>query len=191
MRYIYLILDSNNVPKYVGISFDPANRFLSHKRKHEWAVDCHIFVIDFVEDKDWKERERFWIAYYSQWYHLENIHSGGGSAYPVPEVVRLKIANTLKGRKLPAETRRKMSASHIGKSSPMKGMKNPALSKSLLEKRAIGWEPRLGKTHGNAARKNMSDAQKRYISEHPSHIQKLKERGRAGAVARWKENNHG
>src|SRR5882672_3600179 len=129
-NYIYLICDSEGSPRYVGKTFNLRKRFVSHKWRNDWAFA--IIIIERVAEPDtWQEREKFWIAYYSQWYKLENTHQGGnggvvGSKRPLETCIRIsrvmkgknirrtdenkeKIRNTLKGRKASAATRAKLS----------------------------------------------------------------------------------
>lgn len=95
---------------YVGKTFNLKTRPKDHK--YRWP-EIHFFIIEAVRSEDcWKERERFWISYYRQWYKLENISRGGGGPGPQSQEVKDRIAASLRGRKRPPEVTAKMTATH-------------------------------------------------------------------------------
>lgn len=82
--FIYLVTDENSLPRYVGKAVSVRYRFAEHRKIHQWAVQ--VFVIEEVKTPDtWQEREKFWIAYYSMYFTLENKTPGGNGSGPWSE----------------------------------------------------------------------------------------------------------
>lgn len=110
--YIYCIFDENEIPIYIGKTKNSlTKRESQHQKRLKQKVN--IFELDFVEEKDWKYWECYWIEQFRQWgFELNNQNKGGGG----PESHSL-------------ETRKKMSStSRPGTSQKLKGTKRPDVS---------------------------------------------------------------
>lgn len=79
--YIYLILDADGTPCYVGKSDHPDRRFRQHRmtQRHRWATS-YLIIEAVALNESWKDREEFWISYYRRWYPLKNVSKGGRGA---------------------------------------------------------------------------------------------------------------
>jgi hypothetical protein len=144
--YIYTLADPRNGEvRYVGKTNNKKLRSKAHRnergstRKCRWVQSlssagvCPVFEeLEEVEENEWKEAERFWIAslrFYG--FRLVNASDGGDGNNQSPEA-RAKIAAAMTGRKWDRETierrtkhfkgvpktpehRAKISAAHIGK----------------------------------------------------------------------------
>lgn len=114
MVSIYALRDKDGARRYIGKSKDPLTRFKDHRSRCRrlWATSCE--VLETCDEVQWKDRERFWIAYgRSQNWPLENIADGGNGApafFPRSEATRAK----LRARVFSAETRAKISAAKRG-----------------------------------------------------------------------------
>lgn len=58
-EYIYLVVDADNVPHYVGKSVNVKDRFNWHKSLGSWAYAVIILEEVLATDR-WEDRERFW-----------------------------------------------------------------------------------------------------------------------------------
>jgi hypothetical protein len=75
MTYIY-ILEKNGIPFYVGKTTTLPQRKSHHKKYKEQDL---FFIIDKVEDNEWKFWECYWIEQFKVWgFELENKNNGGG-----------------------------------------------------------------------------------------------------------------
>jgi hypothetical protein len=71
------ILEKNNIPFYVGKTKYPTKR--KYKHKQTYGDDIMFYVIDKVEENNWKFWECFWIEQFYQWgFQLTNKNKGGG-----------------------------------------------------------------------------------------------------------------
>ena len=134
---IYALLDTALRIRWIGQSSCPEGRYKTHRKRKPWVRLMRI--IEWTTVTEWPARERFWIAYGRRHgWPLENI-ADGGQGHPITIATREKmrqaalgkkkspeaIANSVAARKagkgwMPsAETRAKMSASHLGKVLPM------------------------------------------------------------------------
>lgn len=73
--FLYLVFDSNDTPIYVGKTVAPKERFYCHSLR--WPGSRCLIIEAVSEGEDWQARECFWIAYYRQWFVLENRSRGG------------------------------------------------------------------------------------------------------------------
>lgn len=149
---IYFLYDETGLPRYVGKTVELRRRFHLHCKKWEWVTG--IKVIEWADDANWEERERFWIAEYRLKYPLLNISGGGYGIH---------------GHSLSVETRRKISEAVKGRQPWNKG-KTGVYSDQHREFLADkGRQRGFPKTaHVNAAKTNrgrsVTDAVKRQIS---------------------------
>lgn len=129
---VYAWIDNTGNPFYVGYSKNLKQR----TRKHKWRMNSgvnlpyynklkkllkagHKWIIKIVEnnlsEKNVKEREIFWIAYYKKnGVKLHNLTNGGDGATGFTAEQIKKISEKNKGKKRSEETRKKMSLSRIG-----------------------------------------------------------------------------
>lgn len=153
--WIYLITDENAVPLYVGKTFNIHTRPKDHK--YRWPTS-QFFIIEAVSKEDnWKNRERFWIAYYRQWFKLENISRGGGGPGTQKQEVKDRIAASLRGRKRPQEVTDKMTAAH--RTPQLRELKRRLASvPHSLERIEKNRQSHIGLTASPETRHNMSIA---------------------------------
>ena len=137
MTFIYCLTEPHSGEiRYVGKSNKPAER-LRHHLKDKTA--CHrtvwlaklsregsrpiVVPLEECSEEIWQERERYWIAFLRKnGADLVNGTEGGeGNINPSPEV-RAKMSQAKKGKPPPnkgkqhsAETRARLSISHMGK----------------------------------------------------------------------------
>jgi hypothetical protein len=145
--YVYLISDVDSAPQYVGISRDPTCRFYSHKKRGAWAHSVCIIEVVSASDR-WQDRERFWIAYYKQWFELKNKNNGGTGCTMQSSETRAKIAASQRGKPLSPEHKAKL----LQNKECQKGYKKPA---SQIEKMRIS---KTGVRPSEEARRRMSMA---------------------------------
>jgi len=84
------VLEKNNVPFYVGKAKD----FTRRKHKHVQTYGCGIvfYVIDKVEENNWKFWECYWIEQFKQWgFNLLNKNKGGGGPERHKEEIKVKM----------------------------------------------------------------------------------------------------
>jgi len=131
--------------RYIGKTNLPRKRLTQHvrdgrisdrKKLYFWIKDIlstgekpRMLILEECELKDWKNKEREWIEKYQS--NLFNILPGGCGPEEIYEA-----------------TRKKMSASHLGKKATKQAREN--ISKALK-----------GRTFSEEHRKNLSEAQKR------------------------------
>lgn len=119
---VYAIVNAFNGKRYVGSSFNTKRRWSEHRsdlrlQHHEnpklqnaynkYGLESFSFEIlesfDVIDKKDLILREQYWLDYFQSYDH--------DLGYNVS-----RFANSSKGRKVSLETRRKISLSHMGKS---------------------------------------------------------------------------
>lgn len=115
MKIIYLLLDADGDPRYIGYSANIRRRLMEHRRQHPWLVT--FVILDVVHPwQTWHEREQFWIAYYSQFAELMNIARGGNGTGFTSWETRQNLSNALTGMKRgPWSEERKAAASALRK----------------------------------------------------------------------------
>lgn len=95
MIIIYL-LEKNQIPFYVGKCSNINVRYSQHKKTY--GRDINIKVLELVEDKDWKIKERYYIALFkSQGFNLENKNNGGGGPTNLSIGSKQKISDSKLG----------------------------------------------------------------------------------------------
>jgi hypothetical protein len=84
------ILEKNNIPFYVGKAKDIIRRKNRHKQAYGYDID--LYVIDNVEEKNWKFWECYWIEQFRQWgFDLLNKNKGGGGPNKHREEIKQKM----------------------------------------------------------------------------------------------------
>lgn len=74
--FIYY-LEKNNSIFYIGKTKNPKSREADWKR--EYNEDLKFFIIDEVDNNEWKIGECYWIEQFKQWgFNLINQNKGGG-----------------------------------------------------------------------------------------------------------------
>jgi len=74
--FIYY-LEKNNIIFYIGKTKNPKSREADWKR--EYGEDLKFFIIDEVDNNEWKVWECYWIEQFKQWgFNLINQNKGGG-----------------------------------------------------------------------------------------------------------------
>ena len=74
--FIYY-LEKNNSIFYIGKTKNPKSREADWKR--EYDEDLKFFIIDEVDNNEWKIGECYWIEQFKQWgFNLINQNKGGG-----------------------------------------------------------------------------------------------------------------
>jgi len=131
--FIYCLFDENGIPFYIGKTKNPLKKRESQHQKR-LQKDLTIFELDFIEEKEWKFWECYWIEQFKCWgLNLDNKNVGGGGPSFHSEETKLKMKNTprpgtseklknikrpdvsdrLKDTKLSKETCQKISQSKI------------------------------------------------------------------------------
>ncbi len=163
--FIYILKDPvTGEIRYVGKTNDPEKRFLNHLSDREinhrtnWIksllkreVTPAIEIIDEVLDEHWQQWEVAWIEYFrEQGCPLLNGTPGGdgppcGENHPnfgkrqSPELVEKRVA-PLRGRKMTAEQKLKISITNTGKKRTPEQCKNISMSlmgRKLSEKQRL------------------------------------------------------
>jgi hypothetical protein len=104
MIIIYL-LEKNEIPFYVGKCNNINVRYSQHKKTY--GGDINIKILELVKDKDWKIKERYYIALFkSQGFNLENKNKGGGgptnlSIDSKQKIIDSKLGNAYKLKNIP------------------------------------------------------------------------------------------
>jgi hypothetical protein len=141
--------------------FTGVKRAAKITRKVAWLLTLggarpEVFEIESVGDQNWKESEKFWLAYYrSIGCDLVNESLGGAGGGALGKHWNLSI-----------ETRNRMSVARKGK--PLSEANKIALRKPHQYKsaesraRSMAGKILLGGTHSPETRRKMSDSQKRY-----------------------------
>lgn len=132
---IYLLVDQDGTPRYVGKSGVLDRRIYTHRYDHEWFGG--YFVLEWTTPATWREREGFWIAYFRRLgFPLENKNNGGSGELPGakrPPEVCANVSKALTGRKLSASHRASISRGQLGRVLPFEHRK--ALSVALTGKK--------------------------------------------------------
>lgn len=130
---IYVFSDENCMPKYVGKAKNLSKRHKAHLKDrfryntwfYKWLnkqiienKQYFVDVLEEVNDKNWQEREKYWIQHIKKLnYELTNMTDGGdGNNNQVfsTESIR-KRAQSQIGRVLSEETKEKIRQGHLGK----------------------------------------------------------------------------
>lgn len=121
-RFIYALADprSGSV-RYIGVTVDKATRMYGHVSsvlsgnsqtpRAKWIrelIDLGLrpvmTIIESVYGKEWRSREKFWIAHYRKLGDILNVSAGGDGG-----------GNLIHGRKFSEETRARMTISRLRK----------------------------------------------------------------------------
>ena len=74
--YIYSLENKNGI-FYIGKTKNISRRRSMHRKNY--GYDTELFIIDEVEDNEWKFWECYWIEQFKQWgFKLTNLNNGGG-----------------------------------------------------------------------------------------------------------------
>ena len=165
MGYVYMITNTVNEKKYIGISIhEPekrrikdhlsgrGNRIIANAVK-KYGKDAFTYEVleSNVFDEFLPDLEVAYIAHYNTVApHGYNLDSGGTLAIPSGET-RRKISEALKGKRFSAEHRRKLSESCRGK-------KLSAEHRRKLCEARKGKKPNLGKRFSAEHRRKMSES---------------------------------
>jgi hypothetical protein len=153
--YIYYLHKGDNVPFYIGKSINPKLRKAEHKYKKKGNVRPEFVIIDEVNTKDWLFWEKYWISQFITWgFALENKNQGGaGLAYHTKDS-KLKISNSLTGKKHSKVSKQKMRNSALGRHhTPSQSKK---LSQSLKKFYSKNEGSFKGKTHTKETKLKLS-----------------------------------
>lgn len=97
---IYLLLDDEGTPRYVGQSVDARTRFLEHKRDRRWPAA--YFVLQVVSFEFHPKAEKAWIALFRRLgFPLDNQNNGGAGPGICSEETKDKIRQKNKGKPKP------------------------------------------------------------------------------------------
>ncbi len=93
---IIYILEKNNIPFYVGKCNNINVRFSQHKKTY--GDNINIKILELVENKDWKDKEKYYIELYSsKGFKLENKNKGGGGPTNLNNNSKQKIRDSKLG----------------------------------------------------------------------------------------------
>lgn len=140
---IYLLMDSDGNPRYIGKTDNLTKRVWTHRRNRPW-VDRGVELEVVASDARWQDRERYWIAYYRQFVNLDNITRGGNGCGPVSEATRRKLSAALSRvprtpewvARVAAASSRALTGRKIGPQSPEHTAKIIATKRARA---AAGW----------------------------------------------------
>lgn len=192
LTYIYGLVDPRTgLVMYVGKSNNPWERLRNHQskrgrnaRKIRWyrelkaiGLKPEIIILERCIISGWEEREQWWIASYRTINsNLLNLARGGNGLGVTTEEMRERRIITLRGRKLSAEHRYKISVAHRGK-------RRAAFSLEALKNMSLA---HLGLKLGPCSpetRKKIGDANRGRILT-PGHRQKISDSLRGIFVGR-------
>ncbi len=150
--FVYILADATGI-RYIGVSIDPEQRFKNHVyeatnknnksynlRKSKWlrSIDFnfhHRIIFSGTEEDCYKKEVELIKIALDKNKKLVNLTRGGDSPPKITDLenyeeVREKIRSKAVGRKLSAETKKKMSDSHKKNGGPtwigdVSGYKNP------------------------------------------------------------------
>jgi len=190
--YIYGLYDPRNgLLRYVGKTNNIRIRHSAHTRengecyKHNWVKSLislglrpEIKVLETIEnsdDKDWQERERWWIkSSLDSGAPLTNLHSGGRGGFSMHESTKDKIRTKATGRKMSPEAVAKMKSSKAANFTPEVREKYRLAQlgkKQSAETRAKRAATMTGRVVSEKTRFKIGEANKisreRYLAEHP------------------------
>ena len=107
---IYALVDRSGHIRWIGKTERIQKRYASHLKERPWVKAMRI--IEYADDSNWQERERYWIAYgRKHGWPLENQADGGESCagFKMTAEANAKISKALKGRRLSEEHRAALS----------------------------------------------------------------------------------
>jgi len=93
---IIYVLEKDNIPFYIGKCNNINVRYSQHKKTY--GNDIIIKILELVESKDWKNKEKYYISLYeSKGFKLENKNKGGGGPTKLNNISKQKIINSKLG----------------------------------------------------------------------------------------------
>jgi hypothetical protein len=132
---IYLITNCYNDPNKVYIGKTKNSRKYEHLKRFGSQIEYnYIDEINSLNKTDWEPLESYWIEQFRQWgFEVMNVRKKGGSGPEYQkDITRLKISESLLGKKVSEETKLKISLSQKGK------IKHTLESKEKISKTLIG-----------------------------------------------------
>jgi len=180
---IYLVLDEDGYPLYVGKSLYPDSRCRGHLKTFPAARA--YFILHWVSHYEWQRFERAWIKYFRELgFSLENKNPGGGGLTHLSREQRDHLRQVHLGKKESVETREKKRQAMLGKkqselsnlrrSVAMLGKEvKPEVKDRLREKAQVQWKRKQAEGYRPTAESNekRSKAAKKNW-ENPEHRQK-------------------
>ena len=116
---IYYLENSKGIPVYVGKTI---NSLTQREKQHSrnFNEDLKIYLLDVVDDTDWKFWEIYWISQFKTWgFSLYNSNNGGGGLDYHTDETKNKMRGIL----------------HPGTSEKLKGIKRPDTRDRMLGKK--------------------------------------------------------
>ena len=90
-------LEKNGIPFYVGKCNNISVRYCQHKKTY--GDDIDIKILETVENKNWKSREKYYILLFElKGFKLENKNKGGGGPSNLSNTSKRKITNSKLGK---------------------------------------------------------------------------------------------
>jgi hypothetical protein len=136
---IIYVLEKNNIPFYIGKCNNINVRYSQHKKTY--GEDVKINVLELVDDKEWKDKERFYISQYKKLgFELFNKNNGGGGPTVLSNESKQKITNSKLGKqyKLTNLLKGRIEEMYLTKSiyeiSDILNISFPTIQKHLIEK---------------------------------------------------------
>jgi hypothetical protein len=171
--YIYFLHKGDNIPFYIGKSVNPDLRIAEHRWKKKGGIKPEFVIIDEVPTNEWLFWEKWYIELFKSWgFILENKNNGGGGMVKHSNESKLKISNSLTGKKHTEETKQKMKQSALGRHhSPSQSKK---LSESLKDYYLTNPGSFKGKKHSEETKNKIGkqvvafDKKGNLVEEYPS-----------------------
>jgi len=111
--HIYFLHNGDNIPFYVGKTNNVRTRQTNHRGKKK-NQNIKLEILDEVREDEWKFWECYWIEQFKQWgFKLENGNKGGGGVTNHTLQSKLKFSQSLKGRVMSEEWKRKNSLNSL------------------------------------------------------------------------------
>lgn len=124
---IYYLHKGDNIPFYVGKTIRPNIRLSQHKFDLK-NQNIKMFLLEDIEEKNYKFWETYWIDQFEQWgFQLENKNKGGGG----PSSGTLKPKGFNVGRKHSETTKQKIGKSNIGNKGPLGWVRSDSTKKKI------------------------------------------------------------
>lgn len=173
--FIYGLLDPRSgAVRYVGVTKNLRKRLYGHLRantengfKRAWISELaainlkpEMIVIEGVSDKEWRDREIFWIAYYRERGELLNVMDGGERGYDVTEAIRRVLSRAHKGIKLSDAAKQKLSIANKGRRPVISG--NPKGNRRSPETCNRISESKMGHGFTQSDKTKMSESRRAY-----------------------------
>ena len=174
--YVYIYLDLDNIPFYVGKGKSSRHRVSNHLRKDSpnlllknkiRKIGVDNIKIQFLHrnltEEEAFQKERYWIKYYGRrdlgLGPLCNLTDGGeGTSGRIhSNETKRKIGKGNKGKKISKETRQKLSEAHKGQIAWNKGIPHTNSAKQKMRSaRKEQFPPMTGKSHTKETKQKIS-----------------------------------